>query len=39
VPRPRPSRGDGALHEQLDSLAYAHTGFFTTEVAEKLATG
>jgi adenosylmethionine-8-amino-7-oxononanoate aminotransferase len=26
-----------ALHEQLDELAYAHTGFFTTEVAEKLA--
>ena len=26
-----------ALHEQLDALAYAHTGFFTTEVAEKLA--
>jgi adenosylmethionine-8-amino-7-oxononanoate aminotransferase len=26
-----------ALHEQLDRLAYAHTGFFTTEVAEKLA--
>ena len=26
-----------ALHEQLDKLAYAHTGFFTTEVAEKLA--
>ena len=25
-----------ALHEQLDRLAYAHTGFFTTEVAEKL---
>jgi adenosylmethionine-8-amino-7-oxononanoate aminotransferase len=25
-----------ALHEQLDKLAYAHTGFFTTEVAEKL---
>ena len=26
-----------ALHEQLDALAYAHTGFFTTDVAEKLA--
>jgi adenosylmethionine-8-amino-7-oxononanoate aminotransferase len=26
-----------ALHEQLDRLAYAHTSFFTTEVAEKLA--
>jgi adenosylmethionine-8-amino-7-oxononanoate aminotransferase len=26
-----------ALHQQLDRLAYAHTGFFTTEVAEKLA--
>jgi len=26
-----------ALHEQLDKLAYAHTGFFTTEVAERLA--
>ena len=25
-----------ALHEQLDRLAYAHTGFFTTEVAERL---
>ncbi len=25
-----------ALHEQLDKLAYAHTGFFTTDVAEKL---
>ena len=25
-----------ALHGQLDKLAYAHTGFFTTEVAEKL---
>src|SRR5262249_60079017 len=38
-----PSRGHGhpavtaALHEQLDKLAYAHTGFFTTEVAERLA--
>jgi adenosylmethionine-8-amino-7-oxononanoate aminotransferase len=26
-----------ALHQQLDALAYAHTGFFTTDVAEKLA--
>lgn len=26
-----------ALHEQLDRLAYAHTGFFTTEAAEGLA--
>jgi len=26
-----------ALHKQLDALAYAHTGFFTTDVAEKLA--
>src|SRR5271168_76584 len=26
-----------ALHRQLDALAYAHTGFFTTEVAERLA--
>jgi len=26
-----------ALHQQLDALAYAHTGFFTTGVAEKLA--
>ncbi|WJR80462.1 aspartate aminotransferase family protein [Bradyrhizobium sp. NP1] len=26
-----------ALHKQLDALAYAHTGFFTSEVAEKLA--
>ena len=26
-----------ALHEQLDKMAYAHTGFFTTEVAERLA--
>jgi len=26
-----------ALHEQLDALAYAHTGFFTTETAERLA--
>jgi adenosylmethionine-8-amino-7-oxononanoate aminotransferase len=27
----------GALHAQLDRLAYAHTGFFTTDVAEELA--
>lgn len=26
-----------ALHAQLDQIAYAHTSFFTTEVAEKLA--
>lgn len=26
-----------ALHEQLDTIAYAHTGFFTSEVAERLA--
>jgi adenosylmethionine-8-amino-7-oxononanoate aminotransferase len=26
-----------ALHKQLDKLAYAHTGFFTTEIAEQLA--
>ena len=26
-----------AMHEQLDRLAYAHTSFFTTEVAEELA--
>lgn len=26
-----------ALHAQLDRIAYAHTGFFTTEVAEQLA--
>src|SRR5580704_10902631 len=26
-----------ALHRQLDALAYAHTGFFTTEIAERLA--
>ena len=26
-----------ALHAQIDRLAYAHTGFFTTDVAEKLA--
>jgi adenosylmethionine-8-amino-7-oxononanoate aminotransferase len=25
------------MHEQLDALAYAHTAFFTTEVAERLA--
>ncbi|MFO1151518.1 MAG: aspartate aminotransferase family protein [Alsobacter sp.] len=26
-----------ALHAQLDRITYAHTGFFTTEVAERLA--
>lgn len=26
-----------AIHEQLDQLAYAHTSFFTTRVAEELA--
>lgn len=26
-----------ALHRQVDTVAYAHTGFFTTEVAEQLA--
>ena len=26
-----------AIHDQLDKLAYAHTNFFTTEVAEELA--
>src|SRR5271166_3565665 len=26
-----------ALHKQLDALAYAHTAFFTTETAERLA--
>jgi adenosylmethionine-8-amino-7-oxononanoate aminotransferase len=26
-----------ALHKQIDTLAYAHTGFFTTEIAEQLA--
>lgn len=26
-----------AMHAQIDQLAYAHTSFFTTEVAEKLA--
>jgi len=26
-----------AMHAQIDQLAYAHTGFFTTEVAEQLA--
>ena len=25
-----------ALHSQLDTIAYAHTGFFTTEIAERL---
>jgi len=26
-----------AMHKQLDTLAYAHTGFFTTDIAERLA--
>ena len=26
-----------AMHAQIDKLAYAHTGFFSTEVAEELA--
>jgi adenosylmethionine-8-amino-7-oxononanoate aminotransferase len=26
-----------AMHAQLDKIAYAHTGFFTTEVSEQLA--
>ncbi len=26
-----------AMHEQIDKMAYAHTSFFTTEVAEELA--
>src|ERR1700735_1817238 len=26
-----------ALHAQLDQIAYAHTSFFTTDVAERLA--
>lgn len=26
-----------ALHKQLDTLAYAHTAFFTTDIAERLA--
>ena len=26
-----------AMHKQLDTIAYAHTAFFTTEVAERLA--
>ncbi len=26
-----------AMHAQIDALAYAHTGFFTTQVAEELA--
>ncbi|HHB81323.1 MAG TPA: aminotransferase class III-fold pyridoxal phosphate-dependent enzyme, partial [Aliiroseovarius sp.] len=28
---------NAALHEQLDQLAYAHTGFFTSDAAEELA--
>jgi len=27
-----------AIHEQIDKIAYAHTSFFTTEIAEELAT-
>ncbi len=27
-----------AIHAQVDALAYAHTGFFTSEAAERLAT-
>lgn len=30
-------RVTAALHAQLDKLAYAHTGFFTSEAAERLA--
>lgn len=26
-----------ALHQQIDTLAYAHTGFFTSDAAEQLA--
>ena len=26
-----------AMHEQIDRIAYAHTSFFTTDVAEELA--
>jgi len=26
-----------AMHEQIDRIAYAHTSFFTTEIAEQLA--
>ncbi|MGA8006449.1 MAG: aminotransferase class III-fold pyridoxal phosphate-dependent enzyme, partial [Burkholderiales bacterium] len=26
-----------AMHEQIDRIAYAHTSFFTTEIAEALA--
>jgi adenosylmethionine-8-amino-7-oxononanoate aminotransferase len=26
-----------AMHAQIDRVAYAHTSFFTTEVAEQLA--
>lgn len=28
---------NAAMHRQIDALAYAHSGFFTTEVAEALA--
>ncbi|WP_343079130.1 aspartate aminotransferase family protein [Ostreiculturibacter nitratireducens] len=31
------ARVRAALHDQLDRLAFAHTGFFTTEAAETLA--
>ncbi|MEO7493883.1 MAG: aspartate aminotransferase family protein [Massilia sp.] len=27
----------GAMHRQIDRIAYAHTGFFTTEASEELA--
>ena len=37
VPRPRPSRRHRRDARQLDALAYAHTSFFTSEVAEELA--
>jgi adenosylmethionine-8-amino-7-oxononanoate aminotransferase len=29
--------GAGAMHAQIDKLAYAHTSFFTTLVAEESA--
>ena len=29
----------GGDHAQLDQLAYAHTSFFTTELAERSPTG
>ena len=31
------ARVRAALHSQLDTLAFAHTGFFTSDPAEKLA--